>query len=328
VSIPSIGVKERMAVADGISMGMPAEHLPDPHEVHIAAFLGDEHEAIAELHRACAARPEDSLASWEWSDAAELERQLEQWEVSPRSALFVAREGGRPIGYCGVECYPRDGIGLVHGPVVAPASRGQGVTKALFEVSLRAAVKHGAAELWAATGRDNRRAQALYGEAGFTRDEVIALFRLTPEAHTPVPVPAHVRRATPNDLPEVLVLAESLGDDLHLTLDELASALSDPTWHVWIGGEAEALALVCIDPGERWVRALATREDARRRGLGASLLSAAIGAWWADQHDEPIGLSVRAESLALVTQYHRLGFQPEMVVARFSRPAGPSHTSH
>jgi hypothetical protein len=29
-----------------------------------------------------------------------------------------------------------------------------------------------------------------------------------------------------------------------------------------------------------------------------------------------------------VTQYHRLGFQPTIVVARFSRAAGPSHTLH
>jgi GNAT superfamily N-acetyltransferase len=328
VSSRPIDVKPGAEVADGRPMGMPAEHLPDALEIHIAPFQGDEHEAIAELCRGCASRPEDSLAGWEWSDASELERQLEQWEISPRSTLFVAREHGRVVGFCGVECYPRDGFGLVHGPAVAPAARDRGVSKALFEVALRTAVTHRAAELWAATGRDNRHAQTLYGEAGFTRDEVVALFQLTPAAHTPVAVPEHVRRATPNDLPEVLVLAESLGDDLHMTLDELASALSDPTWHVWIGGEPHALALACIDPAERWVRALATREDARRRGLGAALLSAAIVAWWADQHHEPVGLSVRAESLALVTQYHRLGFQPSMVVARFSRPADPTHTSH
>jgi GNAT superfamily N-acetyltransferase len=303
---------------------MPAEHVPDPLEVHVAPFQGDEIEAVAELCRACATRPEDSLGSWEWCDAAELARVLDQWEVSPRSTLFLARAGGRVIGSCGVECYPRERIGLVHGPVVAPASRGRGVGKALVEVALRNGVSNGAAELWAATGRDNRRAQALYGEAGFTRDEVTALFRLERESHTPLPVPRHVRRVTPNDLPEVLSLAEALGDDLHMTLDELASALADPTWHVWVAGEPEPLSLIAIDPAERWVRALATREDARRRGLGALLLSAAVGAWWADRHDGAVGLSVRAESLAIVTQYHRLGFPPEIVVARFSRAASIS----
>ena len=147
-------------------MGMPAEHLPDPLDVHVAPFQGDEVEAIAELCRDCATRPEDSLGGWEWGDAAELARQLEQWEVSPRSTLFVARADGRVIGFCGVECYPRARIGLVHGPVVAPASRGRGVSKALFEVALRNGVSNGAAELWAATGRDNRRAQALYERGG------------------------------------------------------------------------------------------------------------------------------------------------------------------
>jgi GNAT superfamily N-acetyltransferase len=309
-------------------MGMPAEHLTGSLDVHITPFQGDETEAIAELCRGCAALPEESLGNWEWCDAAELARELDRWEVSARSTLLVAREGGRVIGFCGVECYPGDGIGLVHGPVVGPEARGRGITKALFEIALRTGVQNGAAELWAATGRDNRAAQKLYGDAGFRRDEVTALFQLEREVHTPLAVPEHVHRVTPNDLPEVLALAEQLGDDLHLTLEELASALADPTWHVWVAGAPDPLALVCIDPEQRWIRALATREDARRRGLGSVLLSASLGAWWADRHEGALGLSVRAESLAIVTQYHRLGFQPRIVVARFSRPEGPEHTLH
>jgi GNAT superfamily N-acetyltransferase len=309
-------------------MGTPAEHLTQTLDVHIAPFQGDETEAIAELCRTSATHPEESLGNWEWCDAAALEQELQQWEVAARSTLFVAREAGRVIGFCGVACYPSYGMGLVHGPVVAAESRGRGVSKALFEVALRTSVQHGTVELWAATGRDNRRTQALYGEAGFSRDEVTALFQLEREAHTPLPVPEHVHRANPNDLPEVLALAESLGDDLHMTLDELASALADPTWHVWVAGTPEPLTLVCIDPSDSWVRALATREDARRKGLGGLALSAALAAWWTDQHDDPVGLSVRAESLAIVTQYHRLGFEPRIVVARFSRTAGPAHTLH
>jgi GNAT superfamily N-acetyltransferase len=309
-------------------MGLPAEPLPETLDVHIAPFQGDAIEAIAELCRSCASVPGETLGNWEWCDAAELERQLERWEVSARSTLFTAREDGRVIGFCGVECYPLHGIGLVHGPVVTRESLGRGINKALFEVALRTGVQHGAGELWAATGRDNRNAQALYGEAGFRRDEVSAHFKLERDDHSPLPVPEHVRRVTPNDLPEVLALAEALGDDLHISLDELATALADPTWHVWVAGEHEPCAIVCIDPDERWISALATREDARRHGHGATLLSAALAAWWSDQHDGPVGLSVRAESLAIVTQYHRLGFQPTIVVARFSRPAGPTNTVH
>jgi GNAT superfamily N-acetyltransferase len=309
-------------------MGLPAEHLSGSLDVHITPFQGDETEAIAELCRGCAASPQESLGNWEWCDASELERELERWEDPARSTLLVAREAGRVIGFCGVECYPSHGVGLVHGPVVTPEARGRGITKALFEIALRTGVQNGSAELWAATGRDNRGAQTLYGDAGFLRDEVTALFELERDAHTPLAVPDHVRRVTPNDLPEVLALAEQLGDELHLTLEELASALADPTWHVWVAGAPDPLAIVCIDPDERWIRALATREDARRRGLGSVLLSAALGAWWADRHEGALGLSVRAESLAIVTQYHRLGFQPKIVVARFVRPAGPTHTLH
>ena len=59
---------------------------------------------------------------------------------------------------------------------------------------------------------------------------------------------------------------------------------------------------------------LATHEDCRRRGLGATVLSAALSGWWADHPGETLGLSVRADSLAVLTQYHRLGFEPRLVV--------------
>ena len=327
LSSPAIGVKARHLVADGSCMAMPAEHLPDPLDVHIAPFQGDEIEAIAELCRGCATRPEDSLGNWEWCDAAELERQLEQWEVSTRSTLFIAREAGRVVGFCGVECYPRERTARARARRRArssPQGRQQGALRG-------GPPQRGAAWRGRALGRDRPRqpprAGALRRGRLHARPGHRAL-RLERELHTPLAAPAHVRRVTPNDLPDVLALAESLGDDLHMTLDELASALLDPTWHVWVAGEPEACALLCIDPTERWIRVLATREDARRRGLGAVLLSAAVDAWWADQHEGSLGLSVRAESLAVVTQYHRLGFQPTIVVARFSRAAGYSDTSY
>jgi GNAT superfamily N-acetyltransferase len=314
-----VAVKPGPPRADHENMEMPAESQPAPVEITLDRFRPDDVEAVAELARGCAVRREEALGNWEWSDAALLDHELEAWPIAATETLYVARESGRVIGFCGVECYPHDSIGLVHGPVVEPAARGRGVGRALFDVALRIGGVYGAAELWAVAGRDNRRAQTLLAQAGFGRDEVSALFRLERDAHTPLPVPMDVRRASSTDLPEVLALAEELGDDLHMTLEELSDALADADWHVWIAGAPDVLAIVCIDPYDHWVAALSTHERARRRGLGATVLSAALDGWWFEHPDSVIGLSVRAESLAVLTQYHRLGFEPELLVARHSR---------
>jgi N-acetylglutamate synthase-like GNAT family acetyltransferase len=306
-------------------MEMPAEPQHVQLDVHIDAFRPDEAEAVAELARTCASRADEALGNWEWTERADLERELARWPVPATETLFVAREAGKVIGFCGVECYPGGEIGFVHGPVVESSARGRGVGRALFSVALRTSEKHNASELWAVTGRDNRRGQALLAEGGFTRGEACALFRLDPQAHTPLAIPEDVRRATSEDLPEVLALAESLVDDLHMSLDELASALVDPTWHVWISGRPNAVAIACIDPEDRWVRAVATHEDCRRRGLGATVLSAALSGWWADHPGETLGLTVRADSLAVLTQYHRLGFEPRLVVTRHTRTPNSFH---
>ena len=47
----------------------------------------------------------------------------------------------------------------------------------------------------------------------------------------------------------------------------------------------------------------------------------ALSGWWSDHPDATLGLSVRADSLAVLTQYHRLGFEPRLVVTRHTRLA-------
>jgi GNAT superfamily N-acetyltransferase len=287
-------------------------------EVTLAPFDADDVEAIAELARACAARRDEGLGSREWSDAAVLEQELEGWPVRAAETLYVARESGRVIGFCGVEAYADRGIGMLHGPVVEPSLRGQGVGRALLDVVLGIAERTGARELWSVTGRDNRRAHRLIERNGFVRAEVTALFRLEREQHAPLPVPMDVRRAGEDDLAAIRTLAGEIGD-LHMTDAQLAGALCDPAWHVWVAGHDELRAIACIDPVERWVGALGTRPDARRRGLGATVLSAALENFWTDSPDVALGLSVRAESLSVVMQYNRLGFEPERIVARHVR---------
>ena len=291
---------------------------PASFEVTLAPFDADDAEALAELARGCGARRDEGLGSREWSDAAALEHELDEWPVRPGDTLYVARESGRVIGFCGVEAYPSNEIGMIHGPVVEPASRGRGVGRALLDVVLGIAERQGARELWSVNGRDNRRAHALLERHGFERTEVTALFRLERHVHTPLPVPMDVRRAGTADLPAVLELAAAIGD-LHMNGDELAAALGDPAWRVWVSGHGELRSIACIDPADRWIGAIGTRPAARRRGLGATVLSAALEDFWAERPEVELGLSVRAKSLAVVMQYHRLGFEPERIVVRHAR---------
>ena len=94
--VTAIGVK---AGARRLPMARPWGCRPNTFPIRSTCtsrpFQGDDVEAIAELCRGCATRPEDSLGNWEWCDAAELEQQLEQWEVATEGDA-VRRPRGRP----------------------------------------------------------------------------------------------------------------------------------------------------------------------------------------------------------------------------------------
>jgi len=90
------------------------------------------------------------------------------------SVLLLAEDEGRAVGF--VQLYPlfssvRMGrVWVLNDLYVAPEARRSGVARALLEASTAFARDRGALGLQLETGADNRQAQALYRDAGWTQD--------------------------------------------------------------------------------------------------------------------------------------------------------------
>jgi ribosomal protein S18 acetylase RimI-like enzyme len=99
------------------------------------------------------------------------------------SVVFVAVLGGTGVGF--VQLYPTfTSIGarrawILNDLYVAPDARRRGVGRALMEAARQLAEETGAAWLELATAKDNARAQALYRNCGYTRDDGYDRFKLT-----------------------------------------------------------------------------------------------------------------------------------------------------
>ena len=85
-------------------------------------------------------------------------------------------------------------------------------------------------------------------------------------------------------------------------------------------GKDRGLAIVNIDPSDRWVYHLGVTESERSHGVGAYVLSRAVQDYWQDHPGEVLGLSVRADNLPALRLYRRQGFAPLLVVESFELP--------
>jgi ribosomal protein S18 acetylase RimI-like enzyme len=301
-------------------MGMQQAHA-DSAEVRIEPYREADAPAVLELSLAVQVRQDEVLGNPLWRSLEDVRRELASWPVAPEWSLYVAREGGRVIGLAGVECHPESGHGLLCGPIVEGLARDRGVGRALLDVACRSARRNGVTELWAAAGRENRRAERILRAEGFARGEVDALYRLTSGAHQGLEDERRVslHRATASDRGEALALAAACQSPA-LDLEDVDLLLADASGHVYLAGDAGSrVGLVAIDPVDRWVYGLAVHETVRGRGYAAAMLSAALHAYWAELPDHELGLTVRIENLAAINLYRRLGFEPWTVVATFSR---------
>ena len=285
-------------------MEMPAEHLTiparRPHRRVPGRRGGGDRRARPRLR---GARRRGARRTGSGRERAELERELARWPVSPTETLFVAREAGKVIGFCGVECYPRrrDRTRPRPGRRVRSArprrQHGRSSRSRCATASRTAPPSCGPS-----TGRDNRRGQALLAEAGLRpRRGHARSSGSTAGAHAARGARSTCGARRSDELPEVLALAESLGDDLHMTPRRArVSALVDPTWHVWISGIPNAARDRLHRSGR--TAGCARSRRTRTHAVAASAprsLSAALSGWWAEQPDATLGLSVRADSLAV-----------------------------
>jgi ribosomal protein S18 acetylase RimI-like enzyme len=175
----------------------------------------------------------------------------------------------------------------------------------------------------AAVGARNLSGRLLLERAGFRpRGTAQAVFRLSPADHHPIesgPEGVAVRIGAPGDLDAALRLyRECFPDGL---FPERAWREGLEHGNVYLAEEGgNALAVVQIDPSDRWIYHLGVTEGERSHGVGGYVLSRALAEHWKTHQGDVLGLSVRADNIPALRLYRRQGFAPLLVIESFELP--------
>jgi ribosomal protein S18 acetylase RimI-like enzyme len=289
----------------------------------LRSFRAEDRPAVLDLSRHALQRPAEQVGNPLWTTREELESELSDWDVDPAETLLVEDHDGEVVAFGGVEVSPGWGHADLFGPLVAPAMRGQKLGTALLEASIERAEDRGAERVLASVGARNLSGRLLLERVGFQRyGSANAVFRLAPGDHRPVepgPEGVTVRRGTGGDLDTALELYRECFP---------SGAFPEVAWReglqagsVYLAvADTRALALVNIDPSDRWVYHLGVTESERSHGVGAYILSRAIEDYWSEHPGDILGLSVRADNLPALRLYRRQGFAPLLVVESFELP--------
>lgn len=276
--------------------------------------------AVLELSRHAVQRPEEQVGNPLWTTPEELESELSDWEIPPEETLLVEEDTGEVVGFGGVEVSPGFEHADLFGPLVAPEYRGRQRGRLLLEASVERARKRGAASVIASIGARNKSGRLLLERAGFeARGNAHAVFRLRAADHRPVrsePAGVTVRRGAAGDLEDALRLYRECFRDGVFPESAWREALERGA--VYIGeSEGQSLALVNIDPADRWIYHLGVVEGERAQGVGGFVLSRALTDYWASHPDEMLGLTVHPDNLPALRLYRRQGFAPLLVLQSF-----------
>ncbi len=283
----------------------------------LRSFRADDRDAVVELSRLAVARPELQVGNPAWSTRDELESEVADWDPGPEETLLVAEERRRVVGFGGIELPPGFVHGELFGPLVASDARGHGLGGDLLEASIERARRSPVTSLVASVGTRNTAGRVLLERSGFRpRGRPMATYRLTPGAHRPVgppPSDVTVRRATESDLDAALALYRECFPE---------GRFPDAVWsHNVASGTVYAaedagriVAILNIDPQDRWIYHVGVTESERNRGVGAYLLSCALEDYWERHPGETLGLDVAADNLPAIRLYRRQGFAPWLVL--------------
>jgi ribosomal protein S18 acetylase RimI-like enzyme len=289
----------------------------------LRSFRADDRSAVLELSRHALQQPAEQVGNPLWNTREELESELADWEVDPAETLLVEEEDDTVIAFGGVEISPGWEHADLFGPLVAAAYRGQKRGTVMLEASIERAEDRGAERLVAAVGTRNLNGRILLERAGFQQLEAAsAIFRIARDDHRPVdpgPRGVTVRRGASSDLDTALRLYRECFPGGKFPDSAWRAGLEAGTVYL-AESEGEALAVVDIDPSDRWIYHLGVIESERSHGVGSYILSRALVDYWENHSDESLGLSVRADNLPALRLYRRQGFAPLLVVESFELP--------
>jgi ribosomal protein S18 acetylase RimI-like enzyme len=287
---------------------------------NLRSFLPADRPAVLELSRRALAREAEQVGNPIWETMDELESELGDWEHPPEETLLVAEEEGKVAGFGGIEKAPGWSHADLFGPLVAPAFRGQKLGRRLLEASVEKGRGAGADRVVASVGHRNVTGRMLLERTGFRPLEgAQALYRLTQGTHRPCverPSGIRVRRGRPDDLEATLALYHECFP---------AGRFPEGVWRaglergsVYLAEEdGRPIAVVDVDPSDRWIYHLGVTHSERSHGVGAYLLSTVLQDYWRDHPQATLGLSVSADNVPAIRLYRRQGFAPWLVLQTF-----------
>jgi ribosomal protein S18 acetylase RimI-like enzyme len=288
--------------------------------VSLRSYRPSDAERVVELSRITIARPEFQVGNPVWTTTEELESELADWDPPATETLLVAADGRRLVAFGGIEL-PR---GFPHaelfGPLVATEARGHRLGTQLLEASIERARSDGVEALLAAVGTRNAAGRILLERHGFrVRGRPQATFRLKPGEHRPLaeaPERVSTRVADEDDLPAALTLYRECFP--HGRFPDAVWRENVRTGTVYAAeADGELVAVLNIDPHDRWIYHVGVTESERNRGVGSFLLSRALEDYWGGHPGQPLGLDVDADNVPAIRLYRRQGFAPWLVLQTF-----------
>jgi ribosomal protein S18 acetylase RimI-like enzyme len=289
----------------------------------LRSFQAEDRPAVLDLSRHALQRPGEQVGNPLWMTRDELDSELSDWDVDPAETLLVEDHDGEVVAFGGVEVSPGWDHADLFGPLVAPEVRGQQLGTILLEASIERAEDRGAERVVASVGTRNMTGQLLLERVGFQRyGTASAIFRLAPADHRPVesgPEGVKVRRGVPADLHTALGLYRECFPGGAFPETAWSDGLAAGNVYLAEAGQ-RGLAIVNIDPSDRWIYHLGVTESERAHGVGAYVLSRATEDYWKERPGEVLGLSVRADNVPALRLYRRQGFAPLLVVESFELP--------
>jgi ribosomal protein S18 acetylase RimI-like enzyme len=278
-------------------------------------------ERVVELSRHALARPDLHVGNPVWSTREELESETAEWQPPAEDSLLVAEDDDAGlVGFGGVEFPSGFSHAELYGPLVASEARGQGLGARLLDASIERAREGDASSILASVGTRNAAGRILLERTGFRPSGgPQATFRLSAAAHRPVggsPPGIAVRLATAEDVAPALELYHECFPDGRFPDRVWQESVEHGTVYA-AEHDDRVVAVLNIDPSDRWIYHVGVTESERSRGIGAYLLSRSLEDYWARHPGETLGLDVAADNVPAIKLYRRQGFAPWLVLQTF-----------
>jgi ribosomal protein S18 acetylase RimI-like enzyme len=282
--------------------------------VPIRPYRRDDAPALAALAAACARSEADFVLNPLWESEDELVAEFGRRGIDPESHLLVAGESNEVLGSVGFLRQPgAKEAGLIV-PIVQREQRGQGLGGELLRSALELAKTLGITFVTAAVSTRNRAGYSLLTALGFRPNRQVFVMRCDePPKFEGLPLPGlRAEPASLQDSAAMLEIYRSCGFPVR-SEEEMSRALCDERHaHLVARDEAGVVqAFVELEthwPRRPWVAFVGVMTPLRDRGLGSSLVAAALARQFA-QGARCALLALGPANRGALRAYEKVGFR-------------------